>query len=227
MATAIAKIPAPTPKLTSSMQPEECDAHRSSLSFEVEVVLQGYWQAALSPQMKAAVLADWADELEDWPLDQIRWALREWRRCNPNRKPNPGHVSAILKHERGKKYAARMAEERKQADAAPRKGPSAEAKRRADDILRSAFPGVMGPNGQAVLDEVIGDVTAETGITREQILGVNRTQPVANARQLTMWICHTKHGLSASEIGRLMDRDHTTVAYGINAVDERMKEQDQ
>lgn len=73
------------------------------------MILQGYWQTELAPQMKAAVLADWADELEDWHLEQVRWTLREWRRENPRRKPNAADVAAILKAERGKAEMARRA----------------------------------------------------------------------------------------------------------------------
>ena len=106
----IAKLPPPTPCVTSSMSPAECDAHRRRIAFEVEVVLRGYWQdGELAPEMKAAVLADWADELEDWEIEQVRWGLRQWRRDNPRRKPNPGDIFGILKTQRGKVEAAKMA----------------------------------------------------------------------------------------------------------------------
>lgn len=54
--------------------------------------------------MKAAILADWMDELEDWTVDQIRAALREWRRTNPSKKPNPGHILILLKAGRGRAW---------------------------------------------------------------------------------------------------------------------------
>lgn len=69
------------------------------------MVLQGYWQADIAPEMKTAIMADWADELEDWPVAQIRWGLREWRRDNPRRKPNPGDILAVLKKRRGEEWA--------------------------------------------------------------------------------------------------------------------------
>lgn len=73
------------------------------------MVLQGYWQAELSSEMKAAVMADWSDELEDWTVEQVRWGLRQWRKDNPRRKPNPGDVVAILKEQRGKTEMAKLA----------------------------------------------------------------------------------------------------------------------
>lgn len=108
------------------MSREECADHRARIAFEVEVILQGYWQVELAPQMKAAVLADWADELEDWELEQVRWALREWRRENPRRKPNAGDVLAILKAERGKAEMARLEVQRRQQPVEAREPISAE-----------------------------------------------------------------------------------------------------
>lgn len=67
--------------------------------------MQGYWQTELPREVKAAVLADWADTLEDWPIDQIQWALTEWRNDNPSKRPNPGHVLQLLKKRRGEEWA--------------------------------------------------------------------------------------------------------------------------
>ena len=47
------------------------------------------------------ILVDWMDELQDWTVDQINFALRKWRASNPSKKPNPAHISTILKLERG------------------------------------------------------------------------------------------------------------------------------
>jgi hypothetical protein len=99
-------IPAPTPLLTQSLSQHECEDHRARLAIEVEIVLDGYWQTRPGAQMKAAILADWMDELEDWHIDQIRCALRKWRSENPSKKPNPGHIVALLKGQRGAAFAA-------------------------------------------------------------------------------------------------------------------------
>lgn len=88
------------------MQPHECEDHRRRLAIEVEIVLDGFWQTRPGPEMKAAILADWMDELEDWHVDQVRWALRSWRRNNPNKKPNPGHIAMLLRNKRGTTYVA-------------------------------------------------------------------------------------------------------------------------
>lgn len=72
-------------------------------------MLSGYWQADMDPKLRAAVLADWADELQDWNIGQVKWGLREWRRENPRRKPNPGDIVAVLKRRRGDEFAAKLA----------------------------------------------------------------------------------------------------------------------
>lgn len=68
--------------------------------------MDGYWQTRPGEDVKIAILADWMDELEDWSIDQIRFALRQWRDTNQSKKPNPGHIKAILKRERGIAYVA-------------------------------------------------------------------------------------------------------------------------
>lgn len=72
------------------------------------MILQGYWQSMPAENIKAAMLADWADTLEDWTHEQVVWGLRKWRNENPSRKPNPGHILSILKEQRGKSEAAKM-----------------------------------------------------------------------------------------------------------------------
>lgn len=99
-------VPASTPRLTSSLLPHERDQHRARIAVDVEIVLDGYWQSRPSDLVKAGILADWMDTLEDWHVDQIRFALRKWRDMNPSKKPNPSHILAILKGERGKTWVA-------------------------------------------------------------------------------------------------------------------------
>ena len=72
-------------------------------------MLTGYWQTDLDPKLRAAVLADWADELQDWTAEQVKWGLRQWRRDNPRRKPNPGDIVSVLKRRRGDEFAAKVA----------------------------------------------------------------------------------------------------------------------
>ena len=100
-------IPHPTPQLAQSLSPEQLDAHRASIASDVEVILQGYWDSQPPPNIKAGILADWADTLEDWTGEQVLYGLRKWRNENPNKRPNPGHILSILKLTRGVAEAKR------------------------------------------------------------------------------------------------------------------------
>ena len=100
-------VPAPTPELSKSMQPQELEGHRKEIASDVEMILDGYWKDRPSPEMKARILADWADTLEDWEQRQVLWALRKWRNDFPNKKPNPGHILIVLKDKRGRAVAER------------------------------------------------------------------------------------------------------------------------
>lgn len=68
----------------------------------------GYFESDRSAEMSAAVKAYWADELEDWTPDQVRWAMRKWARENPGKRPGPGHILALLKESWGRKHVEQV-----------------------------------------------------------------------------------------------------------------------
>ena len=100
-----AKLPPLTPLRGASMQPHERTDHRRAIAGIVEVVLHGYWQPNDAEEMRAAVLRDWCDTLEDWPAQSVRAALSKWREDHPDKRPNPGHIVGLLKDAWGKRNA--------------------------------------------------------------------------------------------------------------------------
>jgi hypothetical protein len=64
--------------------------------------------------------------------------------------------------------------------------------------------------------ELIGD------IDRNEILGKGSHREAAVYRQVIMWLAVRRVGFSASSVGRFLDRDHTTVIYGIRCVQKRI-----
>jgi hypothetical protein len=103
-----AVIPSPTPELSRSMGSAELTAHRAKIAFDVKTVLSAYFQPHEAEEVKAAQLAWWCDELQDWTQEQVLWALRKWNRDFPDKRPTPGHILAICKDARGRKIAAAM-----------------------------------------------------------------------------------------------------------------------
>jgi hypothetical protein len=101
-------IPSPTPQIAKSLSRQERIDHREKIAFEVKTVLSAYFQPHEAEEIRAAQLAWWCDELQDWTREQVVWGLRQWNRSNPDKRPTPGHILALLIDTRGRKEAERM-----------------------------------------------------------------------------------------------------------------------
>jgi hypothetical protein len=108
------------------MSPQDLSEHRRLIAFEVEVILDGYWKELPGKALKSGIMADWMDALQDWSHENVVYGLRKWRNENPSKKPNPGHVLAILKQARGAKVA-RTAQRAPEPAQLPRVTPEAAA----------------------------------------------------------------------------------------------------
>jgi len=102
-------IPSPTPQHARSLSPQQLSEHRQTIASEVKVILSAYFQPHEAEDIKAAQLAWWCDELQDWTREQVVWALRKWNRDCPRIRPTPGDIVAICKRERGRRIAAEKA----------------------------------------------------------------------------------------------------------------------
>jgi hypothetical protein len=126
------EIPPATPQIAKSLSPQQLAEHRAKIAFDVKTVLSAYFQPHEADEIRAAQLAWWCDELQDWTQEQVLWGLRKWNREHPRARPTPGDVVAILKEARGKKVAASL----------PKQDPEPERQRisaeQAQAILRAA-----------------------------------------------------------------------------------------
>ena len=67
--------------------------------------------------------------------------------------------------------------------------------------------------------EILGEVAKKLNLKPEDVLGVKRRPELVLARQVAMYICRRKLGLSYPELGRAFGgRDHSTVIYAINKI---------
>jgi chromosomal replication initiator protein len=62
-------------------------------------------------------------------------------------------------------------------------------------------------------------------LTVDDLYGSSRSQAVATARQIAMYLCRERTSLSLPKIGQLFgNRDHTTVMYAYKKISDLMKE---
>ena len=67
---------------------------------------------------------------------------------------------------------------------------------------------------------IIRDASVLTGIPVPDIIGHKRTKEFVRVRQAVMWEAR-RQGYSLPQIGRALNRDHTTVIHGLRQVERR------
>ncbi len=70
---------------------------------------------------------------------------------------------------------------------------------------------------------VIDLVARHYGVRHEEIVGTNREHRKSFARQVVMYILQTRGGLGPVEIGKALNRDHTTVYHGVRTIAGRIR----
>ena len=65
---------------------------------------------------------------------------------------------------------------------------------------------------------VVSAAAAQVGVNPYAVISDIRTLDVGLARHVAMYVLRTRHHLSYSEIGKLLDRDHSTVMYGYRKI---------
>ena len=87
----------------------------------------------------------------------------------------------------------------------------------AAEVLQDLVP---QPDGSQVTPERIITLTAATyGFAEADLLGTSRKQPLAQKRQIAMYLCRELTDLSLPKIGQAFGgRDHTTVLHAVDRV---------
>lgn len=68
----------------------------------------------------------------------------------------------------------------------------------------------------ATARQITREVARRCGLRMADIMGPQTTAKIARARQIVMLACHAA-GLTTTEIGKFLSRDHSTVIHGIRA----------
>jgi chromosomal replication initiator protein len=87
------------------------------------------------------------------------------------------------------------------------------------DIIDTADDNIISPT------DIITATAAYFKLTVDDLYGSSRSQQIASARQIAMYLCRERTSLSLPKIGQLFgNRDHTTVMYANKKISELMKE---
>jgi chromosomal replication initiator protein len=82
------------------------------------------------------------------------------------------------------------------------------------------------PRGRARVEAVLQAICDYYGVSRPMLLGKSRELTVAQARQVAMYLLREDAGLTASQIGQELGRDHSTVLHGHARIASALEEGD-
>ena len=71
-------------------------------------------------------------------------------------------------------------------------------------------------------DDIIDETAKYYGISPKDLRGKSRTREVAQARHIAMYLIRQLTNLSLQDVGRIFDRDHTTVLNSLSNVEARI-----
>jgi chromosomal replication initiator protein len=72
------------------------------------------------------------------------------------------------------------------------------------------------------IDDIVKAVCSTYDVTYSDILSNNRTQPLATARQVAMFLARKLTGNSLPSVANAFKRNHTTVLHGTQSVQKRI-----
>ena len=90
---------------------------------------------------------------------------------------------------------------------------------------KTAVADILNAKASAVTPErILTFVSQKYGIPTEDIIGKRKTDAIATARQVAIYLLRELTEMSFANIGKVFNRDHSTVVASVNKVKDRMKE---
>lgn len=74
-----------------------------------------------------------------------------------------------------------------------------------------------------IIEEIIDHVAKEFSVDREKLLSHRREKECASARHIAMFIFKEKLGLSYNQIGKIFQKDHSTVIYAVDKMRKKLR----
>jgi len=95
------------------------------------------------------------------------------------------------------------------------------------DLVESALADMLPKNRRIATSTIIDAVAVQFGIDKEKLLGRDRSKGVVLPRQVAMYLMREETNASLPEIGKVLgDRDHTTVMYGCDKINDLLEQDD-
>lgn len=91
----------------------------------------------------------------------------------------------------------------------------------AKDCIAALVSGVEAP--QVTAEKIISRVSKKYGVTEEEIYGRKRTKHIASARNISIYIIRKVTELSFPAIGKLFDRDHSTIISANDSIEQNLQ----
>ena len=93
---------------------------------------------------------------------------------------------------------------------------AATTREKIDEIISIVDPGNI-PN-EVLVDRIVAAVSRKYGVSADDIRSKKKTDNIAGARHIAIYLTRELTDLSLEEIGKTFGRDHATVMYSINKV---------
>jgi chromosomal replication initiator protein len=95
------------------------------------------------------------------------------------------------------------------------------------ELVNEALRAVAVPGRKRSIDEIMQIAARASGVSIDALRGPSRRRHIVRPRQLAMFLCRRFTDASLAEIGRAFQRDHSSVIYSLEKVEQRSLEQPQ
>ena len=92
------------------------------------------------------------------------------------------------------------------------------------ELARSCISELLGGAEPVTVtvDKIFAAVYKKYNIKKEEIVSSKRTKEIANARHITVYVIRQITDMSLPNIGKIIERDHTTVLSSLDTIEKRM-----
>jgi chromosomal replication initiator protein len=93
------------------------------------------------------------------------------------------------------------------------------------DLAKSCISELLGGAEpvSVTVDKIFASIFKKYGVKREDIVGTRRTKDVAWARHVSVYLIRTITDMSFPNIGKIFNRDHSTIMSSIDAVERKLQ----